>query len=84
MTDRPRALQPPGRYPPRPRPIHAPAASATTADIEAAKRILSHARSFLELLADDLRELQVALDQAPGRASELATRLLDDAESWRY
>jgi phosphomannomutase len=56
----------------------------TAADVEAAKRIVSHVRSFLELLADDLRELQVALDQAPGCASELAPRLLDDAESWRY
>jgi hypothetical protein len=56
----------------------------TEADIAAAKRIVLHVQSFLELLADDLRELQVALDQRPGHASELAARLLDDTESWRY
>jgi hypothetical protein len=56
----------------------------TTADIEAAKRIVLHVRSFLELLTSDLCELHEALDRRPGQVSEIAARLLDDPESWRY
>jgi hypothetical protein len=86
MTNRPRVLQSPGRYPrrSRPRPVGAPAASVAAADIEAAKRIVLHVRSSLELLASDLRDLYVALDQRPGQVSELAAKLLDDPDSWRY
>ncbi len=57
----------------------------TAADIAAAKRVLSHIQSYLELLTADVRDLMNALDKGPGAASELAAELLDDPEdSWRY
>lgn len=85
MIRRARTLRPGSR--PRQlrrRPVAAPDTSVTAADIAATKRIVVHVRSFLELLADDLCELQAALDGRSGDAGELAARLLDDAGSWRY
>jgi hypothetical protein len=55
------------------------------ADIEAAKRVLSHIRSYLELLTADVADLINALDGEPGEACALAAKLLDDPEDpWRY
>jgi hypothetical protein len=61
------------------------AAARTAADTEAAKRVLLHVMSYLELLAADVADLMAALDKGPGEASALATRLLDDPDDlWRY
>jgi hypothetical protein len=55
-------------------------AAMAAADIEAAKRVLYHIRSHLELLTSDVIELRTALDGEPGTASALAARLLDDPD----
>lgn len=55
-----------------------------SADIEAAKRVLYHVRSLLEVLTADVIDLRNALDGEPGEASALAAKLLDDPDSWRY
>jgi hypothetical protein len=54
------------------------------ADIEAAKHVLYHVRSHLELLTADVIDLRNALDGEPGSARALAAKLLDDPDSWRY
>jgi hypothetical protein len=57
----------------------------TAADTEAAKRVLLHVMSYLELLTADVADLMTALDKGPGEASALAARLLDDPDDlWRY
>jgi hypothetical protein len=88
MASRTRAANCPGGYPARPMP-RTPrkdwAAARTAADTEAAKRVLLHVMSYLELLAADVADLMAALDKGPGEASALATRLLDDPDDlWRY
>jgi hypothetical protein len=54
-------------------------------DAAAAKRVLSHIRSYLELLTADVADLTNALDGKPGEVTALAAKLLDNPEDlWRY
>lgn len=67
MASRTRAANRPGGYPARPK-VRTPrshgGAARTAADTEAAKRVLLHVMSYLELLAADVADLMAALDQA--------------------
>jgi len=65
--------------------VAAATAEVAAADIEAARRVLLHVVSTMELLGADIKALIVALDKGSGEASALAARLLDDPEDlWRY